>query len=74
MGLLALGGCGTVGPPIPPEDVGIAPIIRRQTAPAGAQADHRAPVLDSTQSDAPELSDPPGQDEALPPLRPIGAR
>jgi len=29
-GLLGLAGCGVLGAPVPPEDVGVAPIIERQ--------------------------------------------
>jgi len=52
--------CGVMGPPVPPEDVGVAPIIERQKA---------RDVLD-----AQPIMEPQGQDVDLPPLRPVGTR
>lgn len=69
--LTVVAACGVVGPPIPPEDVGVNPTITRQkaqlektgtTQPADNAAAPTAPV---------ELK---GQDEELPPLRPVGTR
>jgi hypothetical protein len=69
-----VGGCGTVGPPIPPEQVGVAPLIEQQDKLRAQQAGKQAPPLDSTQTEAPQLTEPLGQDEDLPPLHPIGGR
>lgn len=70
----AVGGCGTVGPPIPPENVGIAPLMEQQDKQRAQQAGKQAPALDSTETDQPQLVEPLGQDEVLPPLRPVGGR
>jgi hypothetical protein len=59
--------CGTVGSPIPPEDVGVTPTIERQKKfdadAAKREAEESQPVLE-----------PLGQDVELPPLRPVGTR
>lgn len=63
-----LAACGTIGSPIPPEDVGLAPLIERQK---------RQDALDAKKLDAEEsqtLMEPQGQDVDLPPLRPVGTR
>lgn len=65
--LMAVSGCGVVGPPIPPENVGVAPLIERQKK-------QQAQEAESAQPDAPLTIEPKGQDEELPPLRPIGTR
>lgn len=60
--------CGVMGPPVPPEDVGVAPIIERQKA---------RDVLDAQQreaADAQPIMELQGQDVDLPPLRPVGTR
>ncbi len=67
----AVAGCGVVGPPIAPENVGVAPIIEQQKR---QQAGQRLPTIEGTQSHIPEVIAPPAQDEELPPLRPIGTR
>lgn len=64
------GGCGVIGPPIPPENVGVAPIIEKQQKQQG----QKPSMVDDTQSEGPQLIEPRGQDEDLPPLRPIGTR
>ena len=66
MGLLV--SCGVVGPPIAPEDVGVAPVIERQK---------RQEALDTKKPEATEEQPPMeslGQDVDLPPLRPVGTR
>ncbi len=66
-GLLSVS-CGTIGSPIPPEDVGLAPLIERQT---------KQDALDASKREAEEsqiLIQPQGQDVDLPPLRPVGTR
>ena len=60
--------CGVIGPPIPPEDVGVAPVIERQK---------RQDAMDAKQREATEPPlpmEPLGQDVELPPLRPVGTR
>ena len=60
--------CGTMGSPIPPEDVGVAPTIERQK---------RLDDLDAAKREAAEpqtVVEPQGQDVDLPPLRPVGTR
>lgn len=68
-----LAGCGVIGPPIPPEDVGLTPIIEQQKKQQAQQA-----VPPPAAERAPETAPPPGelrgQDEELPPLRPVGTR
>jgi predicted small lipoprotein YifL len=63
----SLAACGTVGSPIPPEDVGVAPTIERQkkldAEAAKREAEESQPVLE-----------PLGQDVDLPPLFPVGTR
>jgi predicted small lipoprotein YifL len=71
-GLLA--GCGTVGPPVPPENVGLNPIIRQQKKQEALEKKHREAA---TAAESVELSPDPalqGQDVILPPLRPVGTR
>lgn len=74
MVVCTIGGCGTVGPPVPPENVGIAPLMEQQDKQRAQQGVQQGPALDSTQTEGPQLVEPPGQDENLPPLRPIGGR
>jgi hypothetical protein len=57
-----------MGPPIAPEDVGVAPLIERQ---------QRLDRLDATEREAAEaesVPQPEGQNVDLPPLRPVGTR
>jgi hypothetical protein len=59
--------CGTIGSPIPPEDVGVAVTIEQQkrldAEAAKREAEESQPALE-----------PLGQDVDLPPLRPVGTR
>lgn len=60
--------CGVIGSPIPPEDVGIAPLIERQK---------KLDALEAAKQEAAEeqpATEPLGQDVDLPPLRPMGTR
>lgn len=59
--------CGTIGSPIPPEDVGLAPLIERQKR---QDALDKKPDAEESQT----LMEPQGQDVELPPLRPVGTR
>lgn len=81
VGLLAA--CGVVGPPIPPEDVGVTPTINRQKAQHAREAQQRdaAAAAEANQESAATQADqesaepmPQGQDVNLPPLRPVGTR
>jgi hypothetical protein len=67
-------GCGVVGLPIPPEDVGVTPIIERQKKQHAQQAGAQAPAVEPPQEQEPQSNEPRGQDEELPPLRPVGTR
>jgi hypothetical protein len=66
--------CGVVGPPVPPEDVGVNPTITRQKA----QLQKTGATQPTDNAGAPavliEPVAPKGQDEELPPLRPVGTR
>lgn len=76
-GIFALGslmGCGIVGPPIAPEDVGVARTIAQQKKQHAREAAEQ-----KRKSEAPAAGEdvplgPVGQDEELPPLRPVGTR
>lgn len=60
--------CGVIGSPIPPEDVGIAPLIERQK---------KLDALEAAKQEAAEgqpAAEPLGQDVDLPPLHPMGTR
>jgi predicted small lipoprotein YifL len=71
VGLVAA--CGVVGPPIPPEDVGVTPTIERQKKEHALEEQKQgAAAAEATQ----EATEPAlqGQDVNLPPLRPVGTR
>lgn len=72
--LTVVAACGVVGPPIPPEDVGVNPTISRQKA----QLQKTGTTQPTDNAAAPavviEPVEPKGQDEELPPLRPVGTR
>ncbi len=67
-------GCGVVGPPIPPENVGVAPTIEKQKREQAQQVGQQPGVIDGPQTEGPQFIPPRGQDEELPPLRPVGTR
>ncbi len=70
MGLLVA--CGTVGPPVPPENVGVNATIQLQKNRELLELNQREAAAESV-----ELSQDPmlqGQDVNLPPLRPVGTR
>ncbi|HEX6531748.1 MAG TPA: hypothetical protein VF019_03925 [Nitrospira sp.] len=67
LAIWTLAACGVMGTPIPPEDVGVAPVIERQKK-FDAEAAKR-----SSEETQPVL-EPQGQDVDLPPLRPVGTR
>ena len=60
--------CGTIGSPIPPEDVGVAPTIERQKRIDAMEAQKREA------SESETVMEPRGQDVDLPDLRPVGTR
>jgi hypothetical protein len=68
LGLFWATACGVIGSPIPPEDVGVAPLIERQK---------RLDALEAAKQEAADgqsVVEPLGQDVDLPPLRPVGTR
>ena len=67
-------GCGVVGPPVPPENVGVNPTIERQKKLEAFEEKQREAAA-AAESAEPE-PDPmlQGQDVNLPPLRPVGTR
>jgi hypothetical protein len=68
-----LSSCGVVGAPVAPETIGVAPTIERQKKEHEArEATQReaAAAAEAEESDAAMR----GQDEDLPPLRPVGTR
>ncbi|MEO6544248.1 MAG: hypothetical protein ABIP05_09400 [Nitrospiraceae bacterium] len=70
MGMLVA--CGTVGPPVPPENVGVNATIQQQKKRELLELNQREAAAESV-----ELSQDPmlqGQDVNLPPLRPVGTR
>jgi len=71
VGLLAA--CGVVGPPIPPEDVGVTPTINRQKAQHALEGQKQDTAAPEATQEAPEPALQ-GQDVNLPPLRPVGTR
>ena len=64
--------CGVVGPPVPPESVGVAVTIEQQKSRDALEAQQReaAAAAKAEESD-PALQ---GEDVNLPPLRPVGTR
>jgi hypothetical protein len=67
-------GCGTVGSPVPPEFVGVNPIIERQKKlEALEEKQHEAATANESTGSSPDPT-PQGQDVDLPPLRPVGTR
>ena len=67
------GACGVVGAPVPPEMIGVAPTVKQQQ-----QQDEAMKSRQQEGSDVDNVEDPypalQGQDEDLPPLRPVGTR
>ncbi len=69
-------GCGVVGPPVAPENVGVAPTIEKQKMRDALEAAQREAEAAAAAEAAQIPADPAiqGQDESLPPLRPVGTR
>ena len=72
MGVLV--GCGTVGPPVPPESVGVNAIIQQQKKQEALELKQREAVAADESAELPPDPALQGQDVNLPPLRPIGTR
>lgn len=66
--------CGSVGAPIPPENVGVTPTIERQKQLDALDEKQReaAAAAESTQPQPDPML--PGQDIDLPPVQPLGNR
>lgn len=65
---LSVAACGVVGAPIPPERVGVGSTIEFQKKQDELEAKKRE------EAEQQLVIPPPGQDEELPPLRPVGGR
>jgi hypothetical protein len=66
-----LSACGVVGAPVAPETIGVAPTVeRQQKAQEAREANPRDTSVEAEEQDPALL----GQDENLPPLRPVGTR
>lgn len=79
--VVGLGGCGVLGAPIPPEDVGVAPVIERQLRREGLLAPGANVRGSASRPSAPsavtveEVPIPPDPDPLpTPPLRTMGTR
>ena len=79
--LFGLAGCGVLGAPIPPEDVGVAPVIERQLRREGLLASGANVRGSASRPNAPsgvtieEAPIPPDPDPLpTPPLRSMGTR
>jgi predicted small lipoprotein YifL len=70
----ALVGCGVVGPPVPPENVGVNPIIERQKKSEALEEKQREDATAAESAEPPLDPTLQGQDVNLPPLRPVGTR
>ncbi|HEY6083850.1 MAG TPA: hypothetical protein VIU63_00555 [Nitrospira sp.] len=68
---IVVAGCGVVGPPLPPENVGVMLTIEQQKKSESPDALQRGPAPEDITEPDPALQ---GQDENLPPLRPVGTR
>lgn len=66
--------CGVVGAPVAPENVGINPTIARQKSELKKLGVTQEAVNTSVSSDQVAPGEIKGQDEELPPLRPVGTR
>ncbi len=72
LGLLV--GCGVVGPPVPPESVGVNPTIERQKKLEALEEKQRENAAAAESVEPPPDPMLQGQDVNLPPLRPVGTR
>jgi hypothetical protein len=69
LGLSEVTGCGQIGSPIPPEDVGLARRLQAEKVKEEAARKEAAAKAQRPQEEAPEQPD-----VQLPPLRPSGGR
>ena len=67
-------GCGTVGPPVPPESVGVNPTIAQQKKIEASGEKQREAAVEAESAEPPLAPMLQGQDVNLPPLRPVGTR
>ena len=67
-------GCGVVGPPVPPENVGVNPTIERQKKLEALEEKQREAAAAAESAEPPPDPMLQGQDVNLPPLRPVGTR
>lgn len=67
-------GCGVVGPPVPPENVGVTPTIQRQKKVEALEEKQREAAAAAESAEPPPDPMLQGQDVNLPPLRPVGTR
>lgn len=67
-----LNACGVMGAPVAPETIGVAPTVERQKKEHAAleEKQREAAAAEAEEQDPALL----GQDEHLPPLRPVGTR
>ena len=72
--LTVVAGCGVVGAPIAPENVGVNPTIARQKTELKKLGETQESVNPTVSSDQVAPGEIRGQDEELPPLRPVGTR
>lgn len=68
-----LSGCGIVGAPVAPESIGVAPAIKRQQQQREAMELRQQEEIDHDKVEEPDPAMR-GQEEDLPPLRPVGTR
>lgn len=77
VGLAVVSGCGVVGPPVAPENVGIGPLLEKNKQREDAERE-RAAKKQPAKPVEPEPSDgtsaAPEDEVVLPPLRPVGGR
>jgi hypothetical protein len=66
--------CGVVGPPVPPENVGVNPTIERQKKLEALEEKQREAAAAAESVEPPPDAMLQGQDVNLPPLRPVGTR
>jgi len=67
-------GCGAVGSPVPPESVGVNPIIERQKKLEALEEKQREAAAEAESTEPPPDPMLQGQDVNLPPLQPVGTR
>ncbi|MDP1769436.1 MAG: hypothetical protein Q8L74_11615 [Nitrospirota bacterium] len=72
IGLLAA--CGVVGPPVPPENVGVNATIQLQKKRELLELKRREAAAAAESGELPQDPMLQGQDVNLPPLRPVGTR